>query len=285
MQPQHYVICAGRPGSGKTEFLKTLAEDNPNHYYKDFDKRDLTDLRVQDWTHFCGYSETPITDVVDYLFLNTEQIRTFLNQLKTYYNEPGFGHFVTLYVYEDNIEACLRNNSVRPPERSAEKTIRECVYNVDTKALLAEFDNLTVIERPVYQMPDWVYYFRSKGFILERNVTNQSNYKFTYAGTEKRYLRSESWRESGSEAFYVNDYDKEWRSSDPQPAEEFTTLDTLLLMLNPPYKDVFEIKKLVQTQGYNSYDYYTDEYRVYQYIDAEELYNKLKELDLIEPNL
>lgn len=265
-------IAIGLPASGKTTFYRKLAEkdrsvvllneNGMSSFFTSFDKSDCTRcrpisdetylLRIREYHGFYG------TLLLDGLFLNTERIALMLDRVF----EDNKVDEVILDYWPENKEACLRNDYKRRRQGSA-LSIKALSIHVDFEFLKAKYSGLTRIiveEHEIFQVPDYVLYFRDYGLVDL---------------PDERYLDSDTWVVGGQSRACENG----WSCIDADEApKSFRELEDLLCRISPsfPLSLAMEIHETcVETKERQESDYYSTVNLQYFRCDLERLWNIL----------
>ena len=273
----HIIICTGRPASGKTTLLKELEMGDNAYHYTNADA--ILEPIIMKLSKYHGKIQ-----LLDRLFMDTNSLLHLLEAM------GDIGHNkLTIYSFEDNKEQCLENDKLRPKERRTAATIDKPYY-IDFGLLIKEYPGIDfkIIDMQVYKPAEWELFFASKSVELDYKV-NRFKYNKLYeivpGRVNKRYIISDYWLTDVTEKCYDNDWNAHWETrSDDEPLE-FTELDNILSSIpGLTFNQALEIKKLAEVVSFYVSDYYLEAVRYYHCIDAEKLYNKLIELDLIKNN-
>ena len=219
------IILCGLPGSGKTRYTKRLGKgakvihfDNNPEPYKDLD-----------------FPRDSCSIVFDGLFLRNQDVINVISDFDK--NNPGIWTIGRLEIHwwKENREVCLRNDSLRPPERSAAVTIKTAPYEypdeeIIRKGVSLDIGEFLVIEEEVH---DVISDFNKEPEIIESDP-------WCLGGT---------WRDWMGNSGTV--------SSEPQPTE-FKKLENILDHVEPELtrRDYKMILGKVEVIEYKEKDYY-----------------------------
>lgn len=271
-------ITMGLPGSGKThwsteETKKSRRYDRRNMRidFDNFTKRKIDEKRISQEISGCirySYNEQTI---IDGLFLTYADIEKLLSMLDpadwTYVKE------LTLEWWRPDIEMCLINDKGRRSE-NASITIKNAKLEEVDSEFIAKLEEkfpklkgkVKLNKHSIVMKPKW------KAFAEEHELYIDDSGK----------VRGDSWCLGGS---WGDCWGNHGSVSGEAPPDSFREFDAILEKVAPnisflQYKRIYS--ECVQTDDYSDGDYYGGSTsHAYRYFYVEQLYNALKERELI----
>ena len=261
------IITVGLPGSGKTHFAEEYQRENYDvnlisiDQIQEYRRLYYTRLTTEQIVENCfkWYSNV---NIIDGLFLNTEDVDKILNTLDKIICIQNFE--IEIHYWIPDIEACLHNDNDRR-EKSSENTIRNriCEKPNINRLSVPDGTNISLIEHEVIRKPDWK--------VAAAKVTKSTS----------NILKSNEWNMGGT---WGNCWGDKGSVEADEP-EDFYQLDNYLKELCPTinflkYKEI--IKKHVKLMTRNNRDYYGGccIYGWYE-CNMEDIYEDLKKDGLI----
>lgn len=267
-------ILIGLPGSGKTYFAKSLANNSTTVIHED----ELRDTGFRIYNKNTGNRYPPMeldelqrtinlhtglwvnTLILDGLYLTTERVMEAIKYVSTKFDVSK----IILDVWTENKQECIRNDYLRRRIGSS-LSIETLSINVNFDTVKQAYPQTTVQTHSVYHTPDWVLFFRQYLSLDDESM-----------------LRSNDWV-TGGEAWGCGGYDR--RPVDPDSTPTcFTELDDLLAEICPKLS-YLEYKKINETcvsvSEWEDSDYYSRVTKQCFVCDLESLYNLLCEYGYI----
>ena len=258
------IVPVGLPGSGKTTFLKTLA--NKDAKYIDVDEffRHNNKNQTYLYDNIKSYINYMNSLILDGLFLSDSDIVSFIKKLRLT-TLTRLNHIsLLIYYWKEDKDACIWNDKYR---RDISST-----HSIKTKEL-EEIDVFNISERLNVECN-----LNATVTMVEKSIIRKPEYKmFSDKFKLQDKLKSESWATGGTR----NSWDNYSHDVSVQPACNFVEFDELLLKINPnmPYLIYSHIyNSCVILDNYSDKDYYGGCVYYNQYVcDIQKLYNKLVE--------
>jgi predicted kinase len=282
------IIIGGLPASGKT----TLAYKMENKEifqmdkYRFYSEKDIKKSLNENFTKFLDKYRRIRKNKEDYkfiiegLFTTNNDVKKLLDYIKT---ESLFENvkLIEIIWFSENREKCIENDSYRNNrDKKSHKSILKLPYEPIDLSLYDEYCfKIQLIEKEVYIMENWEKFAKK----FEINLEAKPNYYYHKDKGEFRYLvGSDTWEISGT-------WNNCWghvRDVEPEEACEFKELDELLekAVPNITYLQYKKISNVVFEEEIDIGDYYSNVTGGCNVCDIKDLYDRLVELSLFDPN-
>lgn len=247
------TILWGLPGSGKTTYANLFSKKDTLIVNLDLNrKRNKKPKDIVESKSFCLKTKKRNHIIFDGLITTNEAARELISAI-------NFACDFEIVFWSPDREACLHNDYGRRKE-SSEITIKNLPFEEPSKELIAEF-NITLINKQVVKKSNYEIW------CIENRISELSSYEWCLGGVSCNY------------AGYISEI-----SPEEYPVS-FTEFDDFIEKICPnitlpQYRNIYSNCVSVEVKQKN--DYYGGFVFFAKYVvDAEKLYSKLKELNVI----
>jgi hypothetical protein len=280
------VVIGGLPASGKT----TLANEYKNKkVFRMDDYRDCSEkeIKLKIRMFFADFHDRFKRDtnysqckfIVEGLFTTNDDVKKLLEYIEGNSSFDIVSKVEIVWFKEDRLQ-CIVNDTYRlRRHKKSTKTILNLPYEPIDLSLYKDYRfKFNLIEKDVYAMEDWQKFAKK----FDINLTTRPRYYYTENAGEERFLVGyDTWEKYGTR----NNCWGHVRDVEMEEPTEFTELNDLLEKVVPNIT-FLQYKKLdcvVFDEDIDIGDYYSSVTGGCNVCDIKDLYERLVELELFDP--